>query len=161
VSQELAKAGYGSQSSVSRFNAMAAQNGDEGFEWNIMYDSNGKYFHYSALTESMPSIELTCSSDFDAAHPAGTSLMDIVKVQIYSFAQFLGENRDEIFYFEISDKVRITKHYPEFTDEEKAIVGSTFYLVFEKTPAVPGDYEFTVTTAGKYKSEPLKMHFAE
>lgn len=161
VSQELAKAGYGSQAGVSKFNAMAAQNGDEGFEWNIMYDSNGKYFHYSALTESMPTIELTCSTDFDASHPAGTSLMDVVKVQIYSFAQFLGDNRDEIFYFEISDKVRITKRYADFTEEEKAIVGSTFYLVFEKTPAVAGNYEFTVTTAGKYKSEPLKVHFAE
>ena len=29
VSQELAKAGYGSQAGVSKFNAMAAQNGDE------------------------------------------------------------------------------------------------------------------------------------
>lgn len=159
VSQELAKAGYGSQSSVSQFNAMAAENGDEGFEWDIMYDSNGKYFHYSALTEPLPTIEMTCNADFDSAHPAGTSLMDVVKVQIYSFAQFLGDNREETFYFQISDNVLITKYYKDFTEEEKAIVGSTIYLLFDKRPALPGEYEFTVTTNGKPVVEPLLIKF--
>ena len=50
--------------------------------------------------KDIASIELTCDSDFDAKHPAGSSIMDIMEYQTTSFGPFITSGyRGEFFNY--------------------------------------------------------------
>lgn len=81
--------------STEGFEELAALHGDRGYEWKfgVRYDMGGKsvddIFCHFALARGIKQIDVVSDKDFDAHHPAGKSLNDIVKFIGFSYAQYL------------------------------------------------------------------------
>lgn len=109
--------------------------------------------------KDIASIELTCDSDFDAKHPAGSSIMDIMEYQTTSFGPFItsgygGEfnnynaalNRIQISispadsiapeYMMLLSSVNLFRLFFNCVPERKTEIGLTLTITFDNETAV-------------------------
>lgn len=67
------------------FLALAARNGDEPAERkNVGISISTIYRDFSVLADDFVSVSLTCNEAWDEAHPAGSSLNDLVRIELSS-----------------------------------------------------------------------------
>ena len=128
-----------------QFLDLASRNNDN-YEWNVSFlslvNSPVKQEDVAcnrALAKGIAKIELESSADFDADHPAGTSLMDIASLEICSFGKVLGDGSNAGYI------LALRKPYSSYSREELAVVGYYFYLTFDKAPKHTATHNLTLT----------------
>lgn len=137
--------------------------------WNTYYNDTC-YNHkmvpsHTVLTEKLRAIKVVCDQDFDAAHPAGTSLEDIVMFCTSSPYEFIQSGYKDGNY-QFPDYYQIL-HYDfgykpvemllsEFNPDLTVMSDLGSFLYFTKQPQQAGDYTFTVTVGLKEDIEVSK-----
>lgn len=111
---------------------------------------------FSALAYPFDKITLSCDSDYNAKHPAGTPLDDIVKLEFESYWDFIQNDyqypewytEKECGYGEVPLKYYLSEIN---SDNTKLAARKAHRLVFTELPTVLGGYNFTLelTTNGK------------
>lgn len=111
---------------------------------------------------------ISCDADFDAEHPAGTPLDDIVNLEYSTYYKFINSGYkltfDNLWVYDREEEVlssplnsinaevtKLSKIILEISDEDNKWANFFGRLVFTSAPAEPGEYTFTlgVTTNGK------------
>ena len=103
---------------------------------------------YSALAYPIDKITLSCDSDYDAKHPAGTPLDDIVKLDFESYREFIQNNyqypewytKKECGYGAVPLKYYLSEINSDNTTLASKKLGE---LIFTERPAA-GEYNFTL-----------------
>ena len=129
---------------------------------------------HPALAYPIDKMTISCTKDFDAEHPAGKPLDDIVNLDYSTYYKFIKSGYrltfDNPLWFQKEEEVLsspLNSINADVTtlakvilslDEATETVWENFFgrLVFTSTPAEPGEYNFTLETTinGKvYKSE--------
>lgn len=123
------------------FNAIASANGDHGY--NGSYWDNNTYL-YSPTKD----INITCTTDYDTNHPAGTLLNDITVVTYYTAAPFIKskyQNRRLGDYI----KSRTTEPLVEFNKKNVNLLRSDMIFRLITPPSKKGSYQFALTYCNK------------
>ena len=92
----------------------------------------------SFLTPDVISYEITCESDYDALHPAGTSLKDCVGLEFTSFQEFI----DSGYAYEPKTK---TLNLNELTNESLRLMKDFGKLAFRTKPETLKRHSFILT----------------
>ena len=117
--------------------------------------ASGKFYHLNACVLPVKGIDILCDKDFDEAHPAGTSLNDIVKMpSIYNTYGVLNkkdENGKPLYYgktdYDFYDDANL---YLEniflntIPDNPIQMLSSNCLFSFDREPSAHGVYEFTI-----------------
>lgn len=134
-----------SSSQQSAFSGFAAKN-DDNCSWNVSFSQTKGNIPKPedvvcnrALSKGISKIELESDENFDAEHPAGKSLMDIITLEICSFGKELSKTSGFGYV------LPTVKPYNSFSKDELKVVGNYFYLKFSKTPTVAKTHNFTLT----------------
>lgn len=112
---------------------------------------------YSALAYPIDKITLSCDSDYDAKHPAGTPLDDIVTIEFDSYWDFIQNGYQYPDWYTVKEKdwygsMRLEYYLSEInSDNTKLASRKVNRLLFTELPTVLGEYNFTLelTTNGK------------
>ena len=112
---------------------------------------------YSALAYPIDKITLSCDSDYDAKHPAGTPLDDIVTIEFDSYWDFIQNGYQYPDWYTVKEKdwygsMRLEYYLSEInSDNTKLASRKVNRLLFTELPTVLGGYNFTLelTTNGK------------
>lgn len=112
---------------------------------------------YSALAYPIDNITLSCDSDYDAKHPAGTPLDDIVKLQFDSYWDFIQNDYQYPDWYTMDEynwygALRFKYYLSEInSDNTKLASRRVNQLIFTELPTVLGEYNFTLelTTNGE------------
>ena len=116
---------------------------------------------YEAINDTVKAIDITCTEDFDDAHPKGASLSDITSVVISSPHQYLAsgyhdeiklEELESMYDFFAAYSIYFHEHYAVTYDKMQNIVPDDiklffpqFYIIFDQLPAKEGTYTFDVS----------------
>lgn len=110
-----------------------------------------------ACGQAIRFIEVTCSSAFDAEHPAGSSLRDIVKINASSDYLFVHNGYDPAYLNHM-----ISKLLSSMTEVDGYMLYPAWRLYFPTNPSAPGKYEIKVDITlddGKIFSSVTTMTF--
>jgi hypothetical protein len=133
----------------------------------------------SFLAYSPVSIEIVSDADFDAEHPAGTSLIDIVTYDGQSSKPFIDsgyqmcywEDKDKFYYYKNTNErpyYPVYKKVSELTEEDLMLIygfgGDIVYghLYFDYLPTLSQQHRITVTFTderGEKFSDTVTMNF--
>ena len=110
-----------------------------------------------ALAYPIDKITLSCDSDYDAKHPAGTPLDDIVKLQFDSYWDFIQNDYQYPDWYTMDEynwygALRFKYYLSEInSDNTKLASRRVNQLIFTELPTVLGEYNFTLelTTNGE------------
>ncbi|MBR3702115.1 MAG: hypothetical protein IKM12_01010 [Alistipes sp.] len=159
---------YSSPSLVHSYYELAEKNGDFGFSNNYSYwvlgedASCGILLDYEeilwkcnkALNKGVGKIEITSDKDFNNTYPAGSSLANIVNVDLTSYGSSLRNKKTE--------KIQITKLLSELTSNELAVIGYNIYFSFKSKPTLNKLHNLTVTITfddGEVYSDTVEVKF--
>lgn len=130
------------QPEAEKYNSLCIKHSDMSYEGlDPYYDNPAK----QCFARDLSSIELVCDRDFDTAHPAGTSLLDIMNYSASSLSRWIRNGyRLDTFQNEcfILDKKADTL---EADDLSLLCFFNMFQLQFTTLPEQSGKYEFTLT----------------
>ena len=110
---------------------------------------------HNALAYPIEKITIYCGKDFDAEHPAGEPLDDIVKLNYQSYYEFV-ESGYTAYKYDNPDWISPTAdHYvlnfnKVTADVSKLVMvsladdGSLAGVEFDSSPSTPGEYPFTI-----------------
>jgi hypothetical protein len=112
---------------------------------------------YSALAYPIDKITLSCDSDYDAKHPAGTPLDDIVKLKFASYRDYIENGYQYPEWYKKEEGYRRGEIPFEYylseinSDNTKLASRKVNRLLFTELPTVLGEYNFTLelTTNGE------------
>jgi hypothetical protein len=110
-----------------------------------------------ALAYPIDKITLSCDSDYDAKHPAGTPLDDIVKLQFDSYWDFIQNDYQYPEWYKKEKGYRLGEIPFEYylseinSDNTKLASRAVSTITFTELPTVAGEYNFTLelTTNGE------------
>ena len=154
-----------SQTQSEMFFECAERNNDY-YEWQVPYKlwgNNSLYCAYAntALVRGVKAIELTSDRDYDAEHPAGESLMDIMDMLIDSFGEYVGVNLAGVNT--ASNHFGDThKKYNEFTQKELSVIGPIINLSYGNLPTLSKKHNFTLTITfddGEVFTDTVEVNF--
>ncbi len=119
------------------FDSIALANGDIGY--GGIYDFAGISNH-----RRMTNMEMVSDADYDTAHPAGTSLNDILMIEFWAADEFIANgfsyvgtgNRPDGSYVEPLDV---------FVSKQRRLIAFEFKATFVKGPDQTGSHRFTIT----------------
>ncbi len=117
--------------------------------------------HYSGaqigiVTYRRMTLDITSDTQYDAAHPAGTSLADIIEINVYSAKEIIESGYD----ISLCGKMKNDKGYEfhvkgmghelkmplkQFNEEYRKLIRDGIYLDFKTAPDVTSTHRFTVT----------------
>lgn len=108
-------------------------------DWNEAYFSTSYDFHIStvALYFEIESIKVTSNKDWDAAHPAGTSLNDLIEFKVYSYADYIAGGYTGL------DGEWETKILSEMTADDFKLIKPSIEFYFKKNPEVIDQHRLT------------------
>ncbi len=138
---------YSSGEALEQYIALKDKHGDNDFHGtDILFSSLTKICY----AHDISAIELTCERDFDSSHPAGSSLMDIMRYEAYSFAPFVygGYNGVMSDYDTAMGNIYVSSDAGEAIPAEYLSMLSCydmFRLYFTVTPPEPGEYKMNLT----------------
>ena len=93
-------------------------------------------------------IDVVCNKDFDADHPAGSKLNDILYynqwLQTYEYLKDKNYQGEPIITGKGSMKMFEPRKLSEFNSKPLYLMESEYQLTFDHSPSAPGTYEFTV-----------------
>ena len=110
--------------------------------------------HYSGaqigiVTYRRMTLDITSDTQYDAAHPAGTSLADIIDVCAYSAKEMIDSGYDYKSVCEKGDAMKYGKKLDmsltRFNEEYRKLIRDGIYLDFKTAPDVTSTHRFTVT----------------
>lgn len=138
-----------SEEQLRKFIQLASKNNDI-LQWEPWYETSGdsrkNQFYYKggtlyALTKGIKQIELVSDADFDEEHPAGSSLMDYVNLNVDIYGDQMGKTSlpAEVIY-----GTRREKMYAEYSLKELSVVGTWFILKLTTLPTLSKNHNFTV-----------------
>lgn len=113
-------------------------------------------------------IELTCERDFDSTHPAGSSLLDIMQYNAYSFGPFVSggyvENMSD-WRFAMEHIMVGTNNASDIPESYMTMLSCSemFRLTFLKSPTNEGVYKMTLSVTlddGQVKTLPIEFSYS-
>lgn len=113
------------------------------------YDDDGEYG--SASCNPLSSISVTCDNDWNASHPVGTSLNDIIYVEVRSYHAFLQSN--------YSKHELVCAMLPKLDYAAIPPFADWFDISFTSKPAVAGKYKLTINV--KFGADPITGKIVE
>lgn len=108
------------------------------------------------VTYRRMTLDVTSDTQYDAAHPAGTSLADIIEINVYSAKEIIESGYD----ISLCGKMKNDKGYEfhsrgmghelkmplkQFNEEYRKLIRDGIYLDFKTAPDVTSTHRFTVT----------------
>ena len=138
--------------------------------FNKLYKDNSFYKAnypgaYSALAYPIDKITLSCDSDYDAKHPAGTPLDDIVKLDFESYREFIQNNYQYPEWYTEKEcgygAVPLRYYLSEINSDNTTLASRKVNgMIFTELPTVLGEYNFTleITTNGKTHHRAQRNH---
>lgn len=108
-------------------------------DWNEAYFSTSYDLHIgtTALYFEIESIEVTSDKDWDAAHPAGTSLNDLIEFRVFSYADYI----DGGYTGSVGDWE--TKTLSEMTTDDFKLIKPGIEFYFKHNPEVIDQHRLT------------------
>ena len=111
---------------------------------------SGEQFPYA--TYRRMTLDITSDTQYDAAHPAGTSLADIVNIKAYSAKEIIDSGYDlslivknELGSLILQKGHELNMPLEQFNREYRKLVASSIRLNFPVAPDVTSTHRFTVT----------------
>ena len=106
----------------------------------------GEQFAFPTLFRRM-TLSVASDTDYDATHPAGTPLDDVLNVYFYSVKEIVesGYDFDKYPSKGFIDGHAIQEPLTQFNNEYRKLMGAMFKLSFTKAPAATSVHRFTVT----------------
>ena len=111
---------------------------------------------FGLATYRRMTLDITSDTQYDAAHPAGTSLADIIEINVYSAKEIIESGYD----ISLCGKMKNDKGYEfhvkgmghelkmplkQFNEEYRKLIRDGIYLDFKTAPDVTSTHRFTVT----------------
>jgi hypothetical protein len=127
------------------YRELAKRYGDGGF---FVVEKGNKY---DIMVDTLSSITITSNKDYDAAHPAGEPLDDIISIE-YESAR-IGM---DLFYNEKTqwdEEKFVHEELTSFNGVAHPLLGTCFFFSFKTFPALKEIFDLTIT--GRYKEEIL------
>ena len=110
-------------------------------------------WQFGLATYRRMTLDVTSDTQYDAAHPAGTSLADIIDVCAYSAKEMIDSGYDYRSVCEKGDAINYGKKLnmplTQFNDEYRKLIRDGIYLDFKTAPDVTSTHRFT----GTYRDE--------
>ena len=101
-----------------------------------------------ACVVPVTAIDVTCDKDFDANHPAGTPLNDIIKYEqdydTYAYLNTPEKNGQKLYWGLNLVNTFEARSLADLPNNPVYMMDSGYQLTFDHEPAAPGTYEFTV-----------------
>lgn len=137
-------------------------------EYNRIYDSlcvahkdtefsktekhySGEMFGFPTVYRGMK-LDIVSDADYDASHPAGTSLGDILRIEGNSAKEVIESGYDLDLCIDPKDGSNsyqfgypIDESLAQFSSQYRKLVSGWFYIGFDKAPAATSVHRFTVT----------------
>lgn len=146
--------GVGDESRAARFTSLAEAHGDISQPHKFLYSYFG-----DCLYEPTESLHVTADRGFDAAHPAGSLLDDLLWVYFISAEEYLASGYGVRPYTlgettELMDEFHVPEHQPgiffreslaEFNRIQRTLIMFQFSFRLNKAPDQAGDFVFTIT----------------
>ena len=141
------------------------QNGD------VYYTGETQPHQTKALAYPFEKITMLCHENFDAEHPAGAVVDDIVKIHISTYAPYIAngyaypegwEHRRYYHYWGITPVGEF--YLSEINSETAQLLSPSMVIMkFMQEPVVAGEYPFTLTITmnGEEISKTFKVTFGE
>lgn len=126
-----------------RFDSLVVAHGDD--HWNRWLQVGGYMFRLTT------GLHIVCDRDYDAGHPAGTLLDDLISVYYTGLDDFLVHGEYMLHFVTEQQKRNKWSFYEfeemlsEFNLKRHKLIGSSFVFRLKKAPAVTGEYVFTCT----------------
>lgn len=132
-------------------------------EFNRIFDSlcvahhdteySKKEKHYSGERFVTPAIyrgmklDIVSDADYDASHPAGSSLGDLLNIETYSAKEILesGYNMDLCTGPSVNFGVPVNESLAQFSSQYRKLIAGFFSIGFDKAPAATSVHRFTLT----------------
>ena len=116
------------------------------------YSKKEKHYtgqQFGLATYRRMTLDITSDTQYDAAHPAGTSLADIIDVCAYSAKEMIDSGYDYKSVCEKGDAMKYGKKLDmsltRFNEEYRKLIGDGIDLDFKTAPDVTSTHRFTVT----------------
>ena len=134
---------------VNRYDSLCKAHKDTEYSKKEKHYS-GEQFPYA--TYRRMTLDITSDTQYDAAHPAGTSLADIVNIKAYSAKEIIDSGYDlslivknELGSLILQKGHELNMPLEQFNREYRKLVASSIRLNFPVAPDVTSTHRFTVT----------------
>jgi hypothetical protein len=120
------------------FDSIARVNGD--------VDYNGaSQFLFLTTHRRLKDMEVTSDADYDAAHPAGASLNDILTIEFRAADDFIANGFSYVATGYRPEEGTFLEPLDLFVGKQRRLLAFHFKVAFEKGPDRPDDHRFTIT----------------
>lgn len=157
-SRQYEFAGIGATKLREKWDSVAILHGDTAWDRIVLIECDpwlGPY-HPHALLNEVTAIDITSAQAWDARHPAGSSLADIVRLKTQSYKQYIRSGYDDSILEDPIDPIdqddyRTRLMWQEMLLSDMAVEDFELtmyyknYLIFTTPPDHPGQYDITVT----------------
>ena len=119
-----------------KFDSLARANNDTTYNREVWVSNIDKtpMDGPSCLSENFSSIEVTTRTDFDAKHPAGTSINDLLEIRYRTYKPFVERG------YQGKDSITVTTPLNELNYKELGLIYNYFIvLYFTKGPETPNE----------------------
>ncbi len=150
----------------SAYDALCERHGDMSYNRKIKYMPNNPPLPVSKIAVDFVSVDIVSDADYDADHPAGESLGDVVLFISSTVKPFIDSG------YRGRESTRIEKYVSELSPDDLILLGgnSTYiphgyiinYLMFNFQPTLSKTHTFTVTMTaddGRVFSDSIEMTF--
>jgi hypothetical protein len=141
------------QEKVDKFKELAIKNNDTCFNRDGVFGS--------CLADPVESINIVSDSDYDDAHPAGTSLNDIIFIEFRSATEFVesGYTDEQYDVKKNPYDLHFIEPLTQFIEKKRNLVEECFGFIFNRLPSEDSEHNFTVyydDVAGRHLEIPVK-----
>ena len=135
---------------VNRYDSLCKAHKDTEYSKKEKHYS-GEQFPYA--TYRRMTLDVTSDAPYDATHPSGTSLADIIDIYAYSAKEMIDNGYDywsvcekgEIYDNAINFGKRLDMSLTQFNEEYRKLIADNIKLKFKTAPDVTSTHRFTVT----------------
>lgn len=136
------------QEKVDKFRELAKNNRDTCFNRDGAFGG--------CLVDAVESINIVSDSDYDDAHPAGTSLNDIVYIEFRSATEFVesGYTNEQYDIKKHPYDLHFIEPLAQFIEKKRSLVDGCFGFIFNHFPTKASKHNFTI-----YYTDAAGRHF--
>ena len=134
---------------VNRYDSLCKVHKDIEYSKEMKRYSGHQFF---LATYRRMTLDITSDTQYDAAHPAGTSLADIVNIKTYSAKEIIDSGydlslvaKDEQGRFELCYGHELSMPLEQFNREYRKLIADNIRLNLKTAPDVTSTHRFTVT----------------
>ena len=135
---------------VNRYDSLCKAHKDTEYSKKEKHYS-GEQFPYA--TYRRMTLDVTSDEPYDATHPSGTSLADIIDIYAYSAKEMIDNGYDywsvcekgEIYDNAINFGKKLDMSLTQFNEEYRKLIADNIKLKFKTAPDVTSTHRFTVT----------------